>query len=224
MCSESTKCIEKAGWSQDLTLSKLDSMMTIFKGKAWFKPEDKYIPSRTYLFAPECPKLSEKGNVYVSGDGNHAEDNMVAQCGLPTKFYLTSAPCPDCAMKLYNMYDNNPKPSIHIALPYRGKGKTGRGNKILNLQCLTMLVDAGFTIVPWNWGNFKKYITNDECKDAIDEMTGATKKYDGRYNKTKNIVEFIYDEMAGLKDYHQICSNALKKKKITGSKRRRTGK
>ena len=197
--------------------------MTIFKGKAWFKPEDKYIPSRTYLFAPECPNSSTKGHVYVSGGGNHAEDNMVAQCGLPTEFYLTSAPCPDCAMKLYNMYYNynSPKPFIHISLPYRGRGKTGRGNKRLNLQCLTILVDAGFTIFPWNWRNFKEYITNDECKDAIDEMTGAAIKYDGRHDKTKKVVRFIYDRMAGLKDYHQICSNALKKKKTTGPKKRR---
>ena len=94
----SIKCIEKAGWSQGLTLSKLNSMMTIFKGKAW---ANKYVPSKTYLFAPECPELSTKGHVYVSGGGNHAEDNMAKHCGLPTKFYLTSAPCPDCAMKLY---------------------------------------------------------------------------------------------------------------------------
>ena len=114
----------------------------IFKGKAW---ANKYVPSKTYLFAPECPELSTKGHVYVSGGGNHAEDNMAKHCGLPTKFYLTSAPCPDCAMKLYNAYNNKPKPTIHIALPYRGKGKTGVGNKKLNLECLAMLVDDGFS-------------------------------------------------------------------------------
>ena len=179
---DSTKCIKKRGWSQHLTLSNLNSMMTIFKGKAWFKPKNKYIPPRTYLFAPRCPKLNNvmrtrsKGHVYVSGGGhrNHAEDNMAAQCGLPTEFYLTSAPCPDCVMMLYNRYYNRQKPTIHTARPYRGKDKTGRGNKILNLECLAMLVKAGFTIVPWNWSNFaKRYITNDICKAAINKMTGA---------------------------------------------------
>ena len=56
----------------------------------------------------------------------------------------------------------------------RVKHGTGRGNKILNLECLAMLVKAGFTIIPWDWSNFaKKYITNDTCKAAINEMTGA---------------------------------------------------
>ena len=224
MYSDSTKCIQKAGWSQDLTLSKLDSMMTIFKGKAWFKPEDKYIPSRTYLFAPQCPKLNTKGHVYVSGSGNHAEDNMAAQCGLPTEFYLTSAPCPDCAMMLYNAYNNKPKPTIHIARPYRGKGKTGNGNTKVNLECLAMLVDDGFTIVPWDWCDFAKtYITNDECKDAVSKMTGAA-LYDGRYDETRKVVSFVYKNMAGLKNYHQICSNALNKKKTTGPKKGKKGK
>ena len=189
-------------------------MITIFKGKAWFKPEKVFIPSRTYLFAPQCPNLHTRGHVYVSGNGNHAEDYMAAQCGLPTEFYLTSAPCPDCAMMLYNAYKNKPKPTIHIARPYRGKGKSGNGNKKLNLECLAMLVDAGFTIIPWDWGDFaQKYITNDDCKPAINEMTGDD-KYDKRYDETRKAVNFVnYITMFGSKNFHKICSNALKKKK-----------
>ena len=50
MCLDSTKCIKKRGWSQDLTLSNLNSMMTIFKGKAWFKPEKNiFHPGHTAL-------------------------------------------------------------------------------------------------------------------------------------------------------------------------------
>ena len=196
-------------------------MITIFKGKAWFKPKNVYIPSRTYLFAPQCPKLGTKGHIYVNGNGNHAEDNMAAQCGLSNEFYLTSAPCPDCAMMLYNAYKNKPKPTIHIARPYRGKGKSGNGNKKLNLECLAMLVDAGFTIIPWDWSDFaQQYITNESCSAAINEMTGVD-KYDKRYDETRKVVNFVNNKMAGVKNYHEICSNALKKKKKVPIKSRK---
>ena len=98
--------------------------------------------------------MRTRGHIYNSrseiGHVNHAEDNMAAHCGLLIEFYLTSAPCPDCVMMLYNAYTDSPKPTIHIAHPYRGKGKTGsEGNKEVNLHCLAMLMNAGFTIVPW---------------------------------------------------------------------------
>ena len=228
MCSDSTICREEAGWSQDLTLSKLNSMMTTFKGKEWRKPEifevlkRGLILRRTYIFAPQCPNLYTQGHVFVSYGGNHAEDIMVAQCGLPTEFYLTGAPCPDCAMMLYNEYNNKPKPTIHIALPYRGKGKTGSGNKNLILECLAMLVDAGFTIVPWDWRDFaKRYITNGECRAAVNEMIHHEKAlYDIRYDEIEKDVNTINHEMHGANNY-QICSDALKKKKNVIPKRKR---
>ena len=163
----------------------------------------------------QCPKLSTKGHIYVSGDGYHAEDYMAAQCGLSTEFYLTSAPCPDCAMMLYNRYKTkDDKPTIHIARPYRGKGKTGVGNTKVNRECLAMLVQAGFTIIPWDWRHFAKtYITNDKCKAALNEMIGhEDDKYDKRYKQTKKVVDIVNNGMR-RPNYHQICSNALKKKK-----------
>ena len=81
------------------------------------------------------------------------------------------------------------------------------------------------TIVSWNWRNFNEtYITNDKCKDAIGEMTGSA-LYEGRYDKTRKVVSFVYKKMAGLMNnyYHQICSNALNKKKIAGPKKWRKG-
>jgi hypothetical protein len=87
-----------------------------------------------------------------------------------------------------------------------------------------MLVDAGFTIIPWDWRDFAKtYITNDECKAAVNEMTGAA-LYNGRYDETRKDVNFVYKYMVGLKDYHQICSNALNKKKKAVTKKGKKGK
>ncbi len=223
MCLGSVKCIMKKDWSQDLTLSRLNSMMTIFKGRAWLKAEDKkklFIPPRTYLFAPECPNLSTKGHVYMSQKRNgivmHAEDYMVENCGLPDKFYLTSAPCPDCAIKLYSMYGKkNYKPTIYIGRPYQGKGKPGsQGNKRVNEDCLTMLEYAGFKIIPWDWHDFANtYITNNECKDALHEMTGDN-KYEKRYAETRKVLTRItFPSFPRMKNYLEICLNATKKKK-----------
>ena len=178
-------------------------MMKTFLGVRW---------GTTYIFAPQCPNLDTQGHVYVSGGGNHAEDNMVAQCGLPTEFYLTSAPCPDCAMMLYNEYKSkNYKPLIHIARPYQGKGKEGsKGNKKVNLHCLAMLIEAGFTLVPWSWVNFEhNYITNDDCKEAINEMTSDSDSYNMRYNKAMTAIQQAMDMMTGNHGHnYKICKDA----------------
>lgn len=171
-----------------------------------------------FIFVPSKCALTiategYNGHVYVSGGGhNHAEDYMIANCvNLPDEFYLTSAPYPDCAMKLYKKYMAQKKtPTIHIALPYQGKGKKGsEGNKKTNLHCLAMLMDAGFNIVPWNWETFNTiYITNDECKQAINEMTGDNVKYKKRYDKTKKARNIAADDMVGHPDNHAICKKA----------------
>ena len=86
-----------------------------------------------------------------------------------------------------------------------------------------MLVDAEFTIIPWDWRDFAKtcYITNDECKATLNEMTGyEDNKYDKRYDQTKKVVNFVNHEMR-RPNYHQICSNALKQKKNVLPKKRR---
>ena len=183
-------------------------MMLTFLGVRW---------GSTYIFAPQCPNLSTQGHVYVSGGGNHAEDNMAAQCGLPNEFYLTSAPCPDCAMMLYNMYKKkNYKPLIHIARPYQGKGKDGsEGNKVVNLHCLAMLMEAGFEIVPWNWANFEhNYITSDDCKKAINNMIFGDKYKDlcnTRFNKAVEAIQKAINMMTGNNNQNYLtCNNAAK--------------
>ena len=197
-------CIDKYGWSTDLTLRGLKEMMLTFLGVRW---------GSTYIFAPKCPKLATQGHVYVSGSRNHAEDNMAAKCGLPTEFYLTSATCPDCAMMLYNKYKTETyKPFIYIARPYQGKGKEGsEGNKEVNLHCLAMLMEVGFTILPWDWEDFGKYyITNDECKKAINEMTTGD-MYKMRINKAIEAIEKAVKMKTGNHDLnYSPCSKAAK--------------
>ena len=155
------------------------------------KPFTTYVPSKTYIFVPvECPDLKTYGNVYISGNGMHAEDQMYARCGLPSDFYLTSAPCLDCAIMLKEKYNNQAKPTINIARPYIGKGKSGNGNKDVNMQCLAMLVQDGFNLVAWNWNGFKAYLTNGECQDTVNQMLTSHWEpiYNQKYLDTINVL------------------------------------
>ena len=169
--SVSVKCINKEGWSQSLTLARLKKMITLFTRVG-------YTPSVTLIFAPECSELkkekkSYKGLVYESGKGQHAEDNMIKDCGRPDKFYLTSSPCPDCAMKLMTEYSRSrDKPTIYVGHPYIGGGKSkiGPGSKNANKVCLAMLVQKGFKLLPWNWIEFRSYVDNDMCEAVINEL------------------------------------------------------
>ena len=212
--SANPPCIVKKKWSEDLTLSKLKDMTGIFMGK----PFTNYVPPKTYIFVPTtCPMLKTYGNVFVSGSDKHAEDWMMEKCGRPTSFYLTSAPCPDCAMMLRNKYkDEEESPTIYIARPYIGKGKTGKGSKDVNMQCLAMLVQAGFKLLPWNWRKFPQYINNNECKKAIERMYAGTIKsmstYNERFEETKSALKEVKEMANSMTDinYTTNCRNALK--------------
>lgn len=184
-------------------------MIMIFMGKKWG-----YVPSKTYIFAPQCPKLNTRGHVYISGHGKHAEDNMIAKCGLPNKFYLTSAPCPDCAMMLFDTYHNTQKPTINIARPHIGQGKSKKGNKNVNKLCLAMLVQAGFQLVPWDWDVFGSYITDSKCKSAINGMNSCQEwitLFNTRSQETTDALDEVNDMARNGKKnyYYNKCKCAL---------------
>ena len=175
------------------------------------KPFTNYVPPKTYIFVPtKCPRLKTCGNVYVSGGGEHAEDWMENVCGLPTTFYLTSAPCPDCAVMLADMYSRR-KPTIYIARIYTGKGKTGKGSKDVNMQCLAMLVQAGFKLLPWNWRSFSKYITNNQCKKDINTMFNRNwlTTYSTRFAETRNALNAVKKMAKRKTNYSTKCRKAL---------------
>lgn len=196
-----------------MTLSRLNDMIQLFMGK----PFTKYVPSRTYIFVPSCPKLRTYGHVYVSEKPLHAEDEMEANCGLPTEFYLTSAPCPNCAKMLMEKYNKKKKPIIHIARPYIGKGKTEKGNKKVNTECLAMLVQDGFQLTPWDWepdGDFYSYINERECKTAIGKMLNTNWKstYNKKYANTEITLDKVEKMASKAKNgyYKTQCFNSLK--------------
>ena len=72
-----------------------------------------------------------------------------------------------------------------------------------------MLIEAGFTIVPWDWSTFEHhYITNDDCKDAIKEMVDDSRSYNKKYNKAMKAIQKA-KKITG--NHHEMCSNAAKK-------------
>ena len=172
-----------------------------------------YVPSKTYIFVPcGCPSSDSCGHVYVSGRGKHAEDQMYQKCGLAPEFYLTSAPCPDCAVMLLEKYSHEEdKPLIRIGRPYNGKGKSGHGNKNVNLQCLAMLVQNGFTVKAWNWSSFIQFLTNDVCKAAVGEMFSPQwgGLYNKRYQDTVTTMAAVNSMAAGGTNFENLCRGAL---------------
>ena len=194
-----------------MTLSRLKDMTTIFMGNKTFG----YVPSKTYIFVPYgCPLEESYGHVYVSGRGSHAEDQMYNKCGLPPKFYLTSAPCPDCAVMLLEKYNlMSYKPTIYIGRPYTGKGKSGGGNKNVNLQCLAMLVQKGFKLKAWDWSYFAvKYdFTNDSCSAVVRKMFSPQwgGVYNKRYQGTVNTLAKVSEDAASNTDFENLCRGAL---------------
>ena len=163
-CSSVANCIKRTGWSTDLTQAKLNTLVNTVLGLTY---------GAVFIFVPsKCGNL--RGRLFRSGNGHHAEDRMLNTCANQVvQFYLSSAPCPTCAMKLMYTYANlHQKPTIYIARPYEGEGKSGKGGIIANTMCLAMLVRAGFNIHPWNWEQFDNYyLQNDECKKVISGET-----------------------------------------------------
>ena len=174
-------------------------MITIFMGAG-------YVPPKTFIFVPgQCPKTRSKGHVYISGGGKHAEDRMVGECGLVNEFYLTSSPCPDCAMELYGVYHSHAKPTINIARYYQGKGKTKKGSKDGNKLCLAMLVQAGFRLETWDWKDLSQLLTNQACKTSISTMVSAK----NRSQETENVLNEVKQMARSKTNYHTECNNVL---------------
>lgn len=188
-------CITAKGWSKSLTLSKLKDMITIFLGSA----SGKYVPSKTYIFVKSCPHSIAKGHVFISGNGEHAEEHMLSRCGLPSSFFLTSAPCPDCAMLLFKAYEKEKtKPTIYIGRPYRGGGKSGKGNLENNMECQAMLVQAGFRLKPWDWDDIDDLLDDNECHKAIWKLQN---KYGSVYDEKVKDTENALNKVIGMAMY-----------------------
>ena len=162
-----------------------------------------------YIFVPYCPTTYDSGHVYISNSLGHAEDNMVTKCGLTeTEFYLTSSPCPDCAMMLKQAFGAQlVKPTIYIARPYQGKGKCGNGNKKVNTACLAMLAKAGFTLRPWDWPRFSEYLNVADCKNTITVNKEALEARDALVVKYLNDVNNMLNDET--QDFENVCRSAV---------------
>ena len=182
-----------------MTLARLKSLVSTVVGASY---------GSVYIFAPECHP--QDGRFFTSGSGAHAEDNLVKTCGPVSHFYLSSAPCPDCAMMLLDKYaQSHHKPTIYIARPYQGKGKSKVGNKAVNTMCLAMLVHAGFTVHPWNWSTFSNFLTDDECKNVITDDHNHSELQE-RYHAMSQYLSDVAKEIhAGGQDFNHLCQTAL---------------
>ena len=204
-----------------MTFSKLKEMVSTFVGEQY----GYFTPTKTYIFAPECPKatVTLKGNVYISTGkvkGQHAELNMLEKCGTTKEFYITRSPCSKCSMELYNKYKGQTeKPTIYIA---RQAGKTNQEKEDF-IKCNAMLVKDGFTLVPWDMSDFDKYLTDQSCENVITGLKssnivgkpGKTTKcedlFKKRFKETKVFVDIVKNRAADGNNYYQICKDIINK-------------
>ena len=101
---------------------------------------------------------------------------MLGAMGETTNIWTNYSPCPTCVLALLNHYDkpDDAKPTIHVARIYRESHSMT--HIVQSLQCLGKLIYEGFTVVPWNFDDFKApedvVVFNDNCTSDITSYYG----------------------------------------------------
>ena len=100
------------------------------------------------------------------------------------------SPCPDCVAALINLYEQGDKPTIHVAQVYTHDSNVS--DTLKTLKCLAKLEHAGFSVVPWNFNEFKDHSSfiHELCKEKIDAYFGS-EKFNDEYSELVDHLEFI---------------------------------
>ena len=120
---------------------------------------------------------------------NAIEHHIIPETG---NIWTNYSPCPDCIAALFKHYNkpDDDKPTIHVARIYT-KGSSF-SDAVETLQCLAKLVHAGFSVVPWNFNEFKDHSSfiHESCKTEIDTYVGS-EKFSKEYLELVDHVGFI---------------------------------
>ena len=152
-----------------------------------------YSPSGLQVFTTLVTP-NHGGNMYISETRplstyedlvNAIEQGHIDDTG---NIWTNYSPCPVCARTLLNHYSKaSNKPTIHIAQIYTENDTYV--DAVTSMQCLAKMEHVGFSIMPWNFNQFKRYI-NESCANRIDERN--ERMFKEEYMKLVAHVEFIH--------------------------------
>ena len=180
---EDATCVN-GGTDNSLTKSQLEMILNTV-----------YPPSGLKVFTTLVTP-NHGGNMYISETEplstyqallNAIDSGNINDTGL---IWTNYSPCPVCARALVGHYKNSDKPAIHIAQIYTNNNTYGEA--ITSLQCLAKLEHEGFSIMPWDFNQFKQYI-NESCANKIDERDEGNSKFNEEYMKLVSQVEVIHE-------------------------------
>lgn len=107
----------------------------------------------------------------------------------PSSVWLNTAPCAQCANELIQTYaGRTERPTIYVesfnhnVTNYEAiEGKVG---------CLAKLQSSNFSLQAWNWTEFSRFFTEDQCQDAITNFVGNA-NYSNRKQNFENFMDLI---------------------------------
>lgn len=92
-------------------------------------------------------------------------DNPANQNSLPDTLWMSRSPCPGCAKRIMADYNKHSiKPTIHVASFFTGNNLE---QTVESLKCLAKLKFLNYTVLPWDWNEFRDNLHNEDCKNAI---------------------------------------------------------
>ena len=147
------------------------TLITPNRGLNMYSTETNFVPLTTYQVMLNA----------IEHDDNIPETDNI---------WTNYPPCPDCIDALITHYEQRDKPTIHVAQVFTDGSSFS--DVLETLKCLAKLVHAGFSVVRWNFNEFKNHSSfiHESCKQRIDTYFGS-EEFNEKYSESVDHLEFI---------------------------------
>ena len=121
----------------------------------------------------------------------------------PSHIWMTQSPCLVCAKRLISEYgkQDSIKPTLHIASIYSGNDLL---DTVDSMKCMAKMVHLNFTVLPWDWTDFRDNIDHSDCIDSIDSALQDPGFGDKR-RQLQSLTDFIH-ELSSNPEVSSWCS------------------
>ena len=104
---------------------------------------------------------------------------------LPDKLWMSKSPCPACAKRIISDYHKEEvKPTVYVASLFTGNNFI---ESLESLKCLVKLMYLNYTVLPWDWNEFREHLHNEDCRNAI----GIALENEGFVEKQKELLTVL---------------------------------